>query len=73
MAMASLNWRHQGMIRDVEESYRTKEEVNGIEFEPAKVDEWVCSYDVAHFIMFYGDIFYQLKVGRPLHTSKSKC
>ena len=63
--MTSLNWRHRGMIKDMEESYRTKEEVDGVEFELAKADEQVCSYDVAHFIMFYGDILDQLKVSPP--------
>ena len=37
MATTSLNWRHRGMIKDMEESYRTKEEVLGIEFEPVKL------------------------------------
>ena len=73
MAMTSLNWRHRGMIKDMEESYQTKEEVEGIEFEPVEADERVCSYDVAHFIMFYDDILDQLRVSPLSHTSKFKC
>ena len=38
-----------------------------VEFEPVEFDEWVCSYDVNCFDMFYGDIFNQLGVG-PLFT-----
>ena len=44
-----------------------KEKVDGVEFEPTEVNEWVYSYDVAYFIMFYGDILDQLRVG-PLFT-----
>ena len=51
----------------MEESYRTKEEVDGVKFEPIEADERVCSYDVAHFIMFCGDILDQLRVD-PLFT-----
>ena len=65
MAVVSLNWHHRSMIKDMEELYRTKEEVEGVEFEPAEVDEWVCSYDVNRFIMFYNDILDQLRVGPP--------
>ena len=42
-----------------------KEEVDGVEFEPAKADDWVCSYDVGRFIMFYDDILDQLRVRPP--------
>ena len=72
MATMSLNWCHRGMIKDMEQSYRTKEEVDGVKFEPAKADERACSYDVTHFIMFYGDILDQLRVGPLSLTSKSK-
>ena len=42
-----------------------KEEVDGVEFEPAEADEHACNYDVACFIMFYGNILNQLRVGPP--------
>ena len=41
------------MIKDLEQAYRTKEEVDGVQFEAHK---WACSYDVDHFVMFYGNI-----------------
>ena len=42
-----------------------KEEVDSMEFEPVEVDKSVCSYDVGHFVMFYGDILEQLRVRPP--------
>ena len=44
------------MIKDMEQAYWMKEEVNKVKFEPLEVDEWACNYDVSRFIMFYGDI-----------------
>ena len=34
MASASLTWRHQEMIKDMEQAYWANEEVDGVEFEP---------------------------------------
>ena len=65
MTAASLTWRHREMIKDMEQSYRTKEAVTGVEFEPVEADERACSYDTDRFVMFYGDILKQLRV-RPL-------
>ena len=42
-----------------------KEEVNGVELEHFESNEQACSYDVEHFIMFYGNILNQLRVGPP--------
>ena len=65
MATASHTWRHRGMIKDMQQAYWMKEEVDEVEFEPTEMVEWVCSYDVGRFIMFYGDILDQLKVRPP--------
>ena len=54
--MTSHTWRNKGMIKDLEQAYQTKEEVEGMKFEPIEADEWACSYDIGWFIMFYGDI-----------------
>ena len=53
------------MIKDMEQAYQTKKEVDGVEFEPTEIDKQACSYDVARFIMFYGDILDQLRVSPP--------
>ena len=53
------------MIKDLEQTYWAKEEVDGVEFEPVEADKWACSYDVSRFIMFYADILEQLRVGLP--------
>ena len=34
MAIMSYTWRNRGMIKDLEQAYQMKEEVNGVEFEP---------------------------------------
>ena len=65
MAIASLTWHHREMIKDLEQAYRAKEEVDGVEFELVEADKWACSYDVDHFIMFYDNILEQLRVGSP--------
>ena len=65
MTTASLTWRHREMIKDMEQAYRKKEEVDGVELEPVEADERACSYDVERFVMFYGDILEQLRVGPP--------
>ena len=52
MTKTSHNWRHRGMIKDMEQAYWTKEEVDGVEFEPVKAIKRVYSYDVGLFIMF---------------------
>ena len=65
MATTSHAWCHRGIIKDLEQAYRTKEEVDGVEFEPTEADEWACSYNVGHFIMFYDDILNQLRVRLP--------
>ena len=59
----SHTWRHWSMIKDLEQAYWMKKEVNNVEFKPAEADEWTCSYDVGCFIMFYGDILDQLRFG----------
>ena len=56
MVTTSHTWRHRGMIKDLEQAYWTKEEVDGVEFEPVEANEQASSYDVGRFIMFYGDI-----------------
>ena len=63
MATVSHTWRHPGMIKDLEQAYRAKEEFDGVEFELVEADEWAFSYDVNHFVMFHGDILDQLRVG----------
>ena len=65
IATASHTWCHQGMTKDLEQDYRMKEEVDSVEFEPVKADEQACSYDIGHFIIFYGDILNQLRVRPP--------
>ena len=65
MTAASLTWRHGEMIKDMEQAYRTKEGVTGVEFEPVEADERACSYDTERFVMFYGDVLQQLRVGPP--------
>ena len=65
MAMVSHTWCHRGMIKDLEQAYWMKEEVNSVKFEPFKVDKQACNYDVGCFIMFYGDILDQLRVSPP--------
>ena len=65
MANASLTWRHREMIKDMEQAYRAKEEVDGVEFKPVEADEQSCSYNTDRFVMFYDDILEQLRVGLP--------
>ena len=36
-----------------------------MEFEPVKANEWACSYDINHFIIFYSDIVNQLRISPP--------
>ena len=56
MVTTSLTWHHRSMIKDLEQAYRAKEEVDWVEFEPVKADKQACSYDVDHFVIFYGNI-----------------
>ena len=65
MAMTSQTWHHRGMIKDMEQVYWTKEEVDRVEFDPVEANERVCSYNVDRFIMFYDDILDQLRVEPP--------
>ena len=62
MVNALLTWRHREMIKEMEQAYRAKEEVDGVEFEPVEADEWACSYNTDRFVMFYSDILEQLRV-----------
>ena len=53
------------MTKNLEQAYQMKEEVDGVEFELVKADEWVCSYNVGHFVIFYSDILNYLRIGPP--------
>ena len=53
------------MIKDLEQAYWMKEKVDGVEFEPVEANKRVCSYDVDCFVMFYGNILEQLRMGLP--------
>ena len=39
MAMASHTWCNRGMIKDLEQAYWMKEEVDGMEFEPVEANK----------------------------------
>ena len=65
MVTASHTWHHQGMIKDLEQAHQAKEEVNSVEFEPIEANERAYSYDIDRFVMFYGNILDQLRVGPP--------
>ena len=59
------------MIKDMEQAYQTKEEVDKVEFEPVEANKWVCNYDIGRLVMFYSDILDQLRVGPLLPIFKS--
>ena len=65
MATASHIWHNKDMIKDLEQAYRAKEKVKGVEFEPIEANERACNYDIGWFVMFYGDIFDQLSIDPP--------
>ena len=53
------------MLKDLEQAYWMKEEVDIVEFEPIEADERACTYDVSCFMMFYDDFLDQLRVRPP--------
>ena len=61
----SYIWHNKDMIKEMEQAYRAKEKVEGVEFEHIEANERACSYDIGWFVMFYGDIFDQLRIDPP--------
>ena len=70
LTMASTDLHNKKVLKTLEQSYQTKEEVTRLEFELVDVDEQQCSYDMNRFIIFYGDIVAWLKIDHPSHISK---
>ena len=47
-------------MKELENYYQVKKDVERIDFEPVKLDERPCSYNMGKFIMFYEDVLVKL-------------